>query len=102
MSENTNTPAPRRVTVEVGGRALILETGKIAKQANGAIVARYGDTVTLNTAYMANKPNDPYFLQLCEHNRENTNTAVKSLDRLAYSPCKLCSGTHYSCSAPQM
>ncbi len=45
MSENTHTPAPHQVTVEVGGRPLILETGKIAKQANGAIVARYGDTV---------------------------------------------------------
>src|SRR5260370_1129022 len=42
MSENTVTPAPHQVTVEVGGRPLILETGKIAKQANGAITARYG------------------------------------------------------------
>jgi len=28
MSENTVTPAPHQVTVEVGGRPLILETGK--------------------------------------------------------------------------
>src|SRR5258708_5268022 len=53
MSENNVTPAPRQVTVEVGGRPLILETGKIAKQANGAIVARYGDAVVLTTACMA-------------------------------------------------
>src|SRR6266853_2107226 len=58
MSENNVTPAPRQVTVEVGGRPLILETGKIAKQANGAIVARYGDTVVLTTACMAPTAND--------------------------------------------
>jgi len=46
------------VTVEVGGRPLILETGKIAKQANGAITARYGDTVVLTTACMASAMND--------------------------------------------
>jgi len=50
MSENNHVPAPHQVSVEIGGRALTLETGKIAKQANGAIVARYGDTVILNTA----------------------------------------------------
>jgi len=61
MSENNVTPAPHQVTVEVGGRPLILETGKIAKQANGAIVARYGDTVVLTTACMAPTANDRDF-----------------------------------------
>src|SRR6201987_2290777 len=77
MSENNHTPAPHQVSVEVGGRALILETGKIAKQANGAIVARYGDTVILNTACMANKPNDRDFLPLTVDYRENTYSAGK-------------------------
>ena len=45
MSEQSHTPAPHQVTVDVGGRPLILETGKIAKQANGAILARYGDRI---------------------------------------------------------
>jgi polyribonucleotide nucleotidyltransferase len=44
MPENNHVPAPYEVSVDVGGRVLTLETGKIAKQANGAIVARYGDT----------------------------------------------------------
>ena len=35
---------------EVGGRRLVLETGVMAKQANGAVVARYVDTVVLSTA----------------------------------------------------
>lgn len=32
------------------GRPLIVETGEIAKQADGAVLVRYGDTVTLSTA----------------------------------------------------
>src|ERR1700752_2251536 len=77
MSGNNHMPAPFQVSVEVGGRTLILETGKIAKQANGAIVARYGDTVILNTACMANKPNDRDFLPLTVDYRENTYSAGK-------------------------
>jgi len=77
MSENNHIPAPYQVEVEIGGRALILETGKIAKQANGAIVARYGDTVILNTACMATKPNDRDFLPLTVDYRENTYSAGK-------------------------
>src|SRR6266478_1042299 len=77
MSENNVTPAPHQVTVEVGGRALILETGKIAKQANGAIVARYGDTVVLTTACMAPTANDRDFLPLTVDYRENTYSAGK-------------------------
>src|SRR5215813_7502549 len=77
MSENNHTPAPYQASVEVGGRTLILETGKIAKQANGAIVARYGDTVILNTACMATKPNEKDFLPLTVDYRENTYSAGK-------------------------
>ena len=77
MSENTHSPAPHQVTVEVGGRPLILETGKIAKQANGAIVTRYGDTVLLTTACMAPTANDRDFLPLTVDYRENTYSAGK-------------------------
>jgi len=77
MADNNHIPAPYQVSVEVGGRALILETGKMAKQANGAIVAKYGDTVVLNTAVMANKPNDRDFLPLTVDYREYTYSAGK-------------------------
>ena len=77
MSEKNVTPAPHQVTVDVGGRPLILETGKIAKQANGAIVARYGDTVVLTTACMAPTANDRDFLPLTVDYRENTYSAGK-------------------------
>src|ERR1700731_1250150 len=77
MSENNITPAPYSVTVEVGGRPLTLETGKIAKQANGAITARYGDTIVLTTACMAPTANDRDFLPLTVDYRENTYSAGK-------------------------
>src|ERR1700744_3350886 len=77
MSENTITPAPYSVTVEVGGRPLILESGKIAKQANGSIVPRYGDPVVLPTACMATTQNDRDFLPLTVDYKENTYSAGK-------------------------
>ena len=39
-----------------GGRKLVLETGKIARQADGAVMARYGDTVVLATVVYAKAP----------------------------------------------
>jgi len=63
--------------VEVGGRTLTLETGKVAKQANGAIYARYGDTVVLVTACMASTLNERDFLPLTVDYREYTYSAGK-------------------------
>lgn len=39
-----------RVETEIGGKRLSLETGWMAKQADGAVVGRYGETVVLSTA----------------------------------------------------
>ncbi len=39
-----------KVELEVKGKSLSLETGRFAKQADGAVVVRYGDTVVLATA----------------------------------------------------
>jgi polyribonucleotide nucleotidyltransferase len=39
-----------KVEVEIGGKTISLETGKLAKQANGAVLVRCGDTVVLVTA----------------------------------------------------
>jgi len=77
MADNNHVPAPHQVTIEVGGRPLTLEMGKIAKQANGAVTARYGDTVVLVTACMAYKPSDRDFLPLTVDYRENTYSAGK-------------------------
>lgn len=40
----------KKVEIEVRGKVLTLETGKLARQADGAVVAKYGDTVVLATA----------------------------------------------------
>jgi polyribonucleotide nucleotidyltransferase len=77
MSDNNHIPAPHQVSIDVGGRPLILEMGKIARQANGAVTARYGDTVVLVSACMNNKPNDRDFLPLTVDYRENTYSAGK-------------------------
>lgn len=37
-------------SIKVGGRDLVVETGKVAKQADGAVIIRYGDTMVLVTA----------------------------------------------------
>ena len=42
-----------RKEMEWGGRKLVLETGKIAKQATGAVYASYGDTVVVATVVAA-------------------------------------------------
>jgi len=41
---------PTKVSVEIGGQELSFETGKLAKQADGAVVVRSGDTMVLATA----------------------------------------------------
>ncbi|MCQ8241519.1 polyribonucleotide nucleotidyltransferase [Rhizosaccharibacter radicis] len=52
-----------RKEIEWGGRTLVLETGKIARQADGAVVVTYGDTVVLCTAVGAKsvKPGQDFF-----------------------------------------
>src|SRR5882724_3818577 len=70
-------PAPHSVQVEVGGRPLTIETGKLAKQANGAVLLKYGDTQLLVTACMDSRPNDKDFLPLTVDYREYTYSAGK-------------------------
>ncbi len=44
--------------IELGGRKLIVEHGKMAKQANGAVLVRYGDSAVLVTATMSTAPRE--------------------------------------------
>jgi polyribonucleotide nucleotidyltransferase len=66
-----------QVSVDLGGRKLTLETGKMARQAHGAITARYGDSVVLATACMDNKATEKDFLPLTVDYREYTYAAGK-------------------------
>jgi len=44
--------------MELGGRLLVIESGKMAKQANGAVLVRYGDTAVLVTATASAEPRE--------------------------------------------
>jgi polyribonucleotide nucleotidyltransferase len=44
--------------MDLGGRTLRLETGKLAKQASGSVLAQYGDTVVLCTVVGADEPKE--------------------------------------------
>ena len=50
--------------MEFAGRTLKVETGEIAKQADGAAFVRFGDTVTLSTACCSDSPRDGDFFPL--------------------------------------
>lgn len=45
-------------SMELGGRTLTVEVGRVAKQANGAALMHYGDTTVLCTATASDKPRD--------------------------------------------
>jgi polyribonucleotide nucleotidyltransferase len=47
-----------RVELDWGGRTLTLETGKVARQADGAVIATYGETTVIATVVAAKKPKD--------------------------------------------
>src|SRR5271165_2363147 len=47
-----------RVELDWGGRKLVLETGKIARQADGAVVASYGESKVLATVVAAKEPRE--------------------------------------------
>ncbi len=43
-------------SMELAGRTLTVEIGRVAAQANGAALMHYGDTVVLSTATASDKP----------------------------------------------
>ena len=53
----------KRKTLEWGGKTLTLETGRMARQADGSVLATYGDTMVLATAVFAKsaKPGQDFF-----------------------------------------
>ena len=67
-----------RKELDWGGRKLVLETGKIARQADGAVLARYGDTIVLCTVVglKTSKPGQDFF-PLSVHYQEKAFAAGK-------------------------
>ena len=67
-----------RVARQIGGRTLSIETGKIAKQADGAVIVQYGDTVVLVAAVAAPpRVEDVDFFPLSVDYREKQSAAGK-------------------------
>src|SRR5687767_8916311 len=59
--------------IQIGQRTLSIETGKLAKQADGSVIVRQGDTMVLVTACHAASPREGIdFLPLTVDYRENT------------------------------
>jgi len=64
--------------IELGGRTLSIETGRFAKQANGSVMVRYGDTMVLVTAVASEEAKeDQGFFPLQVEYREKTSAAGK-------------------------
>lgn len=62
---------------EWAGRSFTIETGQLAKQANGAVLVRYGDTVVLSTAVASKEPRDGDFFPLTVNYEEKMYAAGK-------------------------
>jgi polyribonucleotide nucleotidyltransferase len=67
-----------RKEIDWGGRKLVLETGRIARQADGAVLATYGETIVLCTAVGAKQPKPGIdFFPLTVNYQEKTFAAGK-------------------------
>ncbi len=68
----------QRKEIQWGGRKLVLETGRVARQADGAVLATYGDTVVLCTAVAQKQPKPGIdFFPLTVNYQEKTFAAGK-------------------------
>jgi len=64
-------------SIELAGQTLTIETGKMAKQADGAVTVRYGDTMILATAVSEHKPTNMGYFPLMVDYREKGYAAGK-------------------------
>src|SRR4030081_4009847 len=76
---STSFEAKRPVTVEktIGGKTLSIETGRLAKQASGAVVVRVGDTMSLVATVAAPRREGLAFFPLTVDYREKVYAAGK-------------------------
>jgi len=64
-----------RIEIPMGGKNIIIETGKLAKQANAAVTVSCGGTTVLVTACMSKKPGTMDFFPLMVEYQEKTYAA---------------------------
>ncbi|NGX58543.1 MAG: Polyribonucleotide nucleotidyltransferase [Chlamydiae bacterium] len=68
------------ITVPLGDQEITFETGKVAKQANGSVIVKMGETIVFATACAADKPTEGLdFLPLQVHYQEKFSSAGKTL-----------------------
>ncbi|HVP37855.1 MAG TPA: polyribonucleotide nucleotidyltransferase [Candidatus Saccharimonadales bacterium] len=66
-----------KMSIEVGGRTLTLETGRMAKQASGSVTVQFGETVVLAAVVADKTPSTRDFFPLTVEYREKTYAAGK-------------------------
>ncbi|UCC43202.1 MAG: polyribonucleotide nucleotidyltransferase [Candidatus Zixiibacteriota bacterium] len=67
-----------KIEFEIGGRTMTIESGKLAKQANGAVTVRYGDSMVLSTVCSGPDPKTGFdFFPLTVEYREKSYAAGK-------------------------
>ncbi len=69
---------PHKVEFELGGRQMTIESGRMAKQANGAVTVRYGDSMVISTVCAGTEPRLGFdFFPLTVEYREKSYAAGK-------------------------
>jgi len=67
-----------KVEFEIGGRTMVIESGKVAKQSNGAVTVRFGDSMVLSTVCSETEPKKGFdFFPLTVEYREKAYAAGK-------------------------
>ena len=69
--------SPFKREIPIGAGTLVIETGRLAKQAHGSCTVRFGDTLVLSTACMQESPSPRGFLPLTVDYREYAFAAGK-------------------------
>src|SRR5262245_2124043 len=78
LKERTEMFNIKRKSIEWGGRRLTLETGRMARQADGAVLATYGETTVLATVVFEKQPRPGLdFFPLTVNYQEKTFAAGK-------------------------
>ena len=74
------------VELDWGGRKLTLETGKVARQADGAVIATYGETTVLATVVAAKAPKPGIdFMPLTDRKSTRLNSSHSQQSRMPSS-----------------
>jgi len=69
---------PHKIEFELGGRQMIIESGLLANQANGAVTVRYGDSMVISTVCASKEPKIGFdFFPLTVEYREKSYAAGK-------------------------